>query len=381
MKTFEKENLISPDLGVMKCEDFNRCYASLNKWMLSEAGTVQSRNGDTVEILNFKTILTNPLRRCVGVDKRNINIFFLLAEAMWIFVGKKDVEFLNIFNSNMASFSDDGVVFHAPYGFRIRHWGVPSEGKYTSETLHAAQGFDQLSDIIKLLHQTPETRQAVISIWNPDYDLGVQSKDIPCNDMLMFKIREGKLHTTVQNRSNDLHWGLPTNIFQFSFLSESMAACLGVEVGTQVHNSQSLHIYGWNETAKVMNDNFGTASLYDNEKVTHMKMDFKFSHDLPSNRLRELDYFYNNIISNLTNYYRGGKKNEMFIEELRNFSYYLFNVYELLSIYIDYKNKVIDKQVAFDAISNIKIDFVVLAKNFFASRLGFTDSDGFIGNL
>ena len=71
-----------------------------------------------------------------------------------------------------------------------------------------------------------------MSIWNTDFDLGTQTKDIPCNDLVMLKIRNGKMVTTIQNRSNDLHLGLPTNVFQFSFLTEMMAGCLGIELGT-----------------------------------------------------------------------------------------------------------------------------------------------------
>ena len=81
-------------------------------------------------------------------------------------------------------------------------------------------------------------------------------KDIPCNDIVMLKIREGKLITTIGNRSNDLHLGLPTNIFQFSFLTELIAGALGVELGTQTHNSQSLHVYSWNKSAEVMDKIF-----------------------------------------------------------------------------------------------------------------------------
>ena len=82
--------------------------------------------------------------------------------------------------------------------------------------------------MLRVLDENPNTRQAVISIWNPLLDLGVSTKDMPCNDMLMFKIRDKKLITTIQNRSNDLHLGLPTNIFQFSFMPELMSQCLNV---------------------------------------------------------------------------------------------------------------------------------------------------------
>jgi len=379
----DPENFIFPDGGVMKCEEFNKVYFPLNLFMLENLACQESRNGQVKELLNFKTILTNPYKRNVGGSGRNVNVFFLLAEAMWIFSGRKDVEFLDIFNSNMKQFSDDGEVFHAPYGFRLRHWGVRSEDKYTSSNLHASQGSDQISDIIKLLTDDPETRQAVMSIWNPDLDLGVKSKDLPCNDMLMFKVREGKLHTTVQNRSNDLHWGLTTNIFQFSFLSELMSNCLGIELGTQIHNSQSLHVYEWNETSKEVVEKNTEFTLYD--KVTYSKIDCNFYHTIPNNKLKEIDFYLNNIISHITTYYKTGQKESIeFSNDLNNFSKYLSDVYDLLKIYVDYKKKSLSKQEAVECLYrkdffNKDIDIVALALNFFYTRLNMEHE--FLGKL
>lgn len=65
-----------------------------------------------------------------------------------------------------------------------------------------------------------------------------------CNDMVMFKLRDDKLHMTVINRSNDLHWGLyAVNIPTFGILQDWLAARLGVSMGTQAHLSNSLHVY------------------------------------------------------------------------------------------------------------------------------------------
>ena len=142
---------------------------------------------------------------------------------MWIALGRKDVAFLTLFNKKMSDFSDDEKTFHAPYGYRLRHFGIRTEDSFVDDNLNASKGYDQVIDAIKIFTENPNSRQVVMSIWNPNFDLGYKTKDIPCNDMIMLKIRNGKLITTIQNRSNDLHWGLPTNIFQFSFLTELMA--------------------------------------------------------------------------------------------------------------------------------------------------------------
>lgn len=376
-----KNSNFIPELGVVKTDTFSEVYPVINDYLMKNREWESSRDGNVKEILDFKTILTNPYRRLVGGFNRNINPFFLFAEAMWIFYGRKDVRFLTLFNKNMENFSDDGKVFHAPYGFRLRHWGVRSEDKFCEDNLHAAQGYDQLADALKMFENNDNTRQVVLSIWNPDFDLGFKTKDIPCNDVIMLKIRNRKLVTTIQNRSNDLHWGLPTNIFQFSFLTELFAACLGIELGTQTHNSQSLHVYEWNNIATTMIDSKESNELYGiggKEK----KIDFHFSHEIAGNRLREMDYYLNVIISNLERVSRGIDEFQDEIKSLEGFSEYLYKIYLYLRIYLKYKaaislskeSKMYEAEKAISLIEEIdgedsNWDVSILAKNWFAKKI------------
>ena len=363
---------------------FAEVYPYINRTMMTTLPLQDSRAGKVRELLDVKTIINNPYRRCVGGYARNINIFFLLAEAMWIVTGRKDVEFLKIFNGKMVDFSDNGVTFHAPYGWRLRHWGISSEGESMDP------GLDQVKEAVRLLSIDPETRQVVMSIWNPKFDLGVKSKDLPCNDMVMLKIRDGKLVTTVQNRSNDLHWGLPTNIFQFSFLTEVISLCLGVELGVQTHNSQSLHIYEWNNIAEQMSELFVSnntrRSLYYEGAMSYM-MDFHFESEVPVNRLCEITAFIEEMINRLAVRYAKGN----ILEDEAGFENYVFEkstyfwvVYQILKVYVFYKRNIgaykDDRDsllkscfVLMDRITGTvsveeKWDYLMLARNFFAAR-------------
>ena len=74
--------------------------------------------------------------------------------------------------------------------------------------------------------------------------ISVATKDRPCNDLLMFKIRDGKLNLTVINRSNDITLGLfNVNIIQFTTIQQAMAHLLGVDLGVYRHVSDSFHMY------------------------------------------------------------------------------------------------------------------------------------------
>lgn len=219
----------SPNHASAICDDFSSLYPIL-VWELNKSGEiVESRNGTTREFLNFKTTILEPQKRFVAGYKRGQNPFFLIAEAIWIFTGRDDVKSLKIFNNKIADYSDDGYSFHGAYGCRLRSYGD--------------KRLDQIAEIVKMIEKNSSDRRIVASIWDSNLDLNKDSKDIPCNDMLMFKVRNGKLHTTIQNRSNDLHWGLTTNLFQFSFLSEIIAKICDLQIGSQIHNSQSLHVY------------------------------------------------------------------------------------------------------------------------------------------
>jgi len=182
-------------------------------------------------ILTLEPVTTTYLRPCervMLVPERDANPFFHLMEALWILQGRQDVAWLTQFNKNMELYSDDGAIFHAPYGQRLRH----------------QQGFDQIRSAINLLIADKDTRQCVMQIWDASCDLGIKSKDIPCNDLIFLKIRDNKLNMTVCNRSNDVIWGAyGANVVQFSMIQEYIAGKVGVKVGVYNQVSDSFHVY------------------------------------------------------------------------------------------------------------------------------------------
>ena len=97
---------------------------------------------------------------------------------MWIWAGHKDVAFLDIFNEGMKNYSDDGVNFHAPYGYRLRNWSKPSDKIFRPEKIYAENEFDQIKDCIQILSENSLDRRAVASIWNPLLDLKVKSNGL-----------------------------------------------------------------------------------------------------------------------------------------------------------------------------------------------------------
>lgn len=167
---------------------------------------------------------------CVLLDPvRDCNPFFHLYEALWMLSGRDDVARVKFYSPQVAQYSDDQKIFHGAYGYR---WVSFFE-------------MDQLSSIAQLLRKDPDTRRAVLQMWDAsDLDSAEAGLDVPCNTNAYLKIREGRLNLTVCNRSNDAVWGCyGANAVQFSFLLQFMAARVGVAVGEYAQVSDSLHVY------------------------------------------------------------------------------------------------------------------------------------------
>ncbi len=186
-------------------------------------------------------VIKNPGNPFPFISGRKNNPFAAIAESFWVLSGQTDIEFLSYYLPRAKDFSDDGTYWRGGYGGRIRNW----------------KGFDQLIHVYELLKQKPDTRQALISIYDPETDSPATSwsKDIPCNNLLHFIIRDGKLNLYVYIRSNDLIWGFSgINLVEWSMLQTVLAKNLGVSVGSYHHFAGSLHIYEhhWETANKII---------------------------------------------------------------------------------------------------------------------------------
>lgn len=202
---------------------------------LLEGGEWNSRrNGPVVEYCSSPVVLTylHPLERVLYYADRDANPFFHLAESLWMLAGRQDVTWLSQWSSQIAQYSDDGLVFNGAYGYRWRH----------------AFGKDQIQVLKRLLLRDPQTRRANLQMWLPKSDLHsseAKTRDACCNLSALFYVSpEERLNLTVFNRSNDLILGCcGANAVHFSYLLEYIASSVGIEVGRYNQVSNNLHAY------------------------------------------------------------------------------------------------------------------------------------------
>lgn len=221
---------------------------------LLTAPEVTVRGRPTRELLNVVTEIS-PLNCVQIVPGRKLNPWLALSEALALIAGSDLVKHLEPYNKRIKEFSDNGVTFYGSYGARI------------------AEQIPHLLERLKI----PGDRRAVLQIWDVQ-DLMAETADPPCNDTIMFKLRDEKLHMTVINRSNDLHWGLhAVNLPQFAILQQYLAMHLETGLGTQTHISNSLHIY-LDGPQQTLTKNMLAAM---DEPITYLEAPFLF----PSNGL------------------------------------------------------------------------------------------------
>ena len=199
-----------------------------------------SRNGPVLQFPEPVIVTYRyPLERVLFNQARDANPFFHLYEALWMLAGRNDLAPLQYYVSTFDQFSDDGKVLNGAYGHRWR--------KSQGDPIHRGRGYvDQLGILIDHLKTKPDSRRAVLQMWNVDDDLMKIhfSKDVCCNLSAMFMINLGKLDMTVTNRSNDMILGMfGANLVHFSILHEYLAACIGVPVGVYNQFSNNLHVY------------------------------------------------------------------------------------------------------------------------------------------
>lgn len=209
---------------------FGEVWLSLIKAIVGSGQKVIPRGQKTLELTNVTIDVSDGLSNILLSPARNLNYRFMIAEWLWIQAGLDDIESISIYNKIMADFSDDGVSLAGAYGPRLK-----PQWKYIFENL-----------------KRPYTRQAVASIWTPS---PMDSKDIPCTLTLQWFIRDECVDCTINMRSSDAWLGLPYDFFNFSQLTNVVAASFELPVGSITMNLGSSHLYEkhWSPALYIVN--------------------------------------------------------------------------------------------------------------------------------
>lgn len=198
-------------------------YPSILAAVIAGGYARKARNLPTIDLGPTLIELDSPYNALpVGVG-RNLSRRVAAAEAVQLIGAFSDPKLLFAASPNFQRYAEDDGHFHGAYGVRI------------GEQLACA--YDKLRD-------DPDTRQAVIILWDPKLDNDGGHRDYPCTLTLVFsRGSKGFLELDVTMRSNDVWRGFPYDIFQFTQLQLTLARALGWEPGTYRHHALSFHLY------------------------------------------------------------------------------------------------------------------------------------------
>ena len=101
---------------------------------------------------------------------------------------------------------------------------------------------NQIDLVIKGLKKSPNSRRIQATTWRPLSD--PFRDDPPCLQRLHFRIKDNKLIMNTHWRSRDLFKAWQSNVNAMIRIQELVANELGLEVGSYLDVSDSLHIYG-----------------------------------------------------------------------------------------------------------------------------------------
>jgi thymidylate synthase len=210
------------DTAVINIQDGVNGYVDLVKHVLYHGKEVSPRGMKTREIEDA-IIRIEDVRNTLPLNVNRGTVPGIGAvEAMQLLAGVSEPELVVAVGPQFKNYAEDNGEFHGAYGLR-------TAGQYEV--------------VVDRLKKDPDTRQAVVTIWNPTFDMLPEKRDYPCTVLHQFRIRDNKLNMSVYMRSNDVWLGAAYDFFQFTRVQLAIASILGIEPGTYNHHVGSLHIY------------------------------------------------------------------------------------------------------------------------------------------
>ena len=185
---------------------------------------------DTRALFNVGFTITNPKVRMIIDKKRNWNKDYAEAEWQWYLSGDPNINALGDIYGKVPEI--------------WKHMADP-QGNVNSNYGYQWERNDQIGEVVNILKNYRETRQATISIYDGK-EIDQYTFDTPCTYAIQFTIVDNLLHMCVTMRSNDLWYGFCNDQYQFSKLQNLVLHKLlnkDIEMGEYFHFAHNLHLY------------------------------------------------------------------------------------------------------------------------------------------
>jgi hypothetical protein len=209
-------------LTTIHIDDGVNGYVDLVNHVLKNGREVSPRGVKTYEIEDATVFIDNVYDAMPMGVGRGVVPGIGAVEACQLIAGKSVPQTVIAVGPQFTNYAENNGQFHGAYGLR-------TNGQY--------------AHVVDKIKNDPDTRQAVVTIWNPEFDNMPQKRDYPCTVLHQFRVRDNKLNMSVYMRSNDVWLGAAYDFFQFTRVQLAICSILGIEPGMYAHHVGSLHIY------------------------------------------------------------------------------------------------------------------------------------------
>ncbi len=162
---------------------------------------------------------------------KKVHLKSIIYELLWFISGDTNVRYLqehgvSIWNEWADKNGDLGPV----YGHQWRSFPTPNGGSV-----------DQLSQVLDLIKNHPDSRRMLVCAWNP---AEIDKMALPpCHCLFQFYVANGRLSCQLYQRSADTFLGVPFNIASYALLTLMIAQVCDLKPGEFIHTTGDTHIY------------------------------------------------------------------------------------------------------------------------------------------
>ncbi len=208
-----------------------RAYLDLLNHVLEYGATKTDRTGTgTLSVFGYQMRFDLEAGFPMLTTKK-LHLKSIIHELLWFLKGDTNVKYLQengvrIWNEWADENGDLGPV----YGKQWRSWSTPS-----------GNVIDQISDVVQLIKNKPDSRRMLVSAWNVGelQDMALN----PCHCLFQFYVADDRLSCQLYQRSADCFLGVPFNIASYALLTLMMAQVCGLRPGDFVHTFGDTHLY------------------------------------------------------------------------------------------------------------------------------------------
>ncbi len=165
------------------------------------------------------------------VTTKKVHLRSIIHELLWFLRGDTNIKSLNAAGVTIwDEWADENGDLGPVYGKQWRSWPDSKGGI-----------IDQMSGLIDMLLQNPDSRRLIVSGWNVAEISNMALP--PCHCLFQFYVAEGRLSCQLYQRSADIFLGVPFNIASYALLTHMVAQVVGLKLGDFVHTLGDAHLY------------------------------------------------------------------------------------------------------------------------------------------